>query len=141
ATGQVRVLRVAAAHDMGRAINPQMARGQIFGGVAMGLGYALLEEVELRDGETRTLNFDTYELPTSADMPQVIPILVENPDPAGPYGAKSLGEPTNELLAAAVVNAIANATGRRIRELPCDLERVLLGVSLREKREKRSSQA
>ncbi|MEI6509994.1 MAG: xanthine dehydrogenase family protein molybdopterin-binding subunit [bacterium] len=141
ATGQVRVLRVAAAHDLGRAINPQMARGQIHGGVAMGLGYALLEEVELRDGETRTLNFDTYELPTAADMPQVIPILVENPDAAGPYGAKSLGEPTNELLAAAVANAIANATGRRIRELPCDLERVLLGISLREKREKRSSQA
>ncbi|MEI6309753.1 MAG: xanthine dehydrogenase family protein molybdopterin-binding subunit, partial [bacterium] len=141
ATGQVRVLRVAAAHDMGRAINPQMALGQIYGGVAMGLGYALLEEVELRDGETRTLNFDTYELPTAADMPQVMPILVENPDPAGPYGAKSLGEPTNELLAAAVANAIANATGRRIRELPCDLERVLLGISLREKREKRSSQA
>ncbi|MBE3088267.1 MAG: molybdopterin-dependent oxidoreductase, partial [Chloroflexi bacterium] len=140
ATGRVRVLRVAAAHDMGRAINPQMVLGQIYGGVAMGLGYALLEEVELHQGETRTLNFDTYELPTTVDMPQVIPIVVENPDPAGPYGAKSLGEPTNELLAAAVANAIANATGRRIRELPCDLERVLLGTSLRERREKRSSE-
>jgi CO/xanthine dehydrogenase Mo-binding subunit len=139
ATGQVRVLRVVAAHELGRAINIQASLGQVYGGVAMALGYTLLEEVEMKAGEVKTLNFDTYEIPTACDVPEVTPILLEHPDPAGPYGAKSLGEPTNELLAAAVANAIAHATGRRIRQLPCDLERVLLGYSLRERREKRSS--
>lgn len=139
-TGKVRVLRVAAAHDLGKAINLKTAEGQIYGGVAMGLGYGLLEEVEIQEGYTRTLNFDTYLVPTSCDVPQVTPIIVENPDPYGPYGAKSLGEPTNELLAAAIANAIFQACGRRIRELPLTPERVLLGRSLREKKGRRASE-
>jgi len=105
------------------------------------LGYGLLEEVDIREGQTRTVNFDTYLIPTSADMPDVVPIIVENPDPHGPYGAKSLGEPTNELLAAALANAIAQATGRRIRKLPCDLEKVLLGFSLKERKGRRASES
>ncbi|MCR4428205.1 MAG: xanthine dehydrogenase family protein molybdopterin-binding subunit [Caldiserica bacterium] len=139
-TGKVKVIRVSAAHDLGKAINLKTAEGQIFGGVAMGLGYGLLEEVEIQNGHTRTTNFDTYLLPTSCDVPQIDPIIVENPDPYGPYGAKSLGEPTNELLAAAIANAVFRACGRRIRELPLTPERVLLGRSLKEKRGARGSE-
>ena len=139
-TGKVRVLKVAAAHDVGRAINPATVEGQIYGGVAMGMGYGLLEEVEMSGGVTRTQNFDEYLIATSLDVPEVIPILVENPDSYGPYGAKTVGEPTCELLAPAIANAVAHATGRRVRELPLDLERVLLGRSLRAARGKRGSE-
>jgi len=129
-TGKVKVLRVVAAHEVGRAINPQMAKGQIYGGVAMALGYALLEEFEIQKGMPKTLNFDNYLLPTAPDMPEVEAILVENPDPLTYYGAKSLGEPTNELLAPAIANAIFHATGKRLRELPMNLEEVYLGRKL-----------
>lgn len=139
-TGKVKVLKVSAAHDLGKAINLKTAEGQIFGGVAMGLGYGLFEEVEIKNGCTQTLNFDTYLLPTSCDVPEIIPIIVENPDPYGPYGAKSLGEPTNELLAAAIANAVFQACRRRIRELPLTPERVLLGYSLRDKKGLRGSE-
>ncbi|MEW6105119.1 MAG: xanthine dehydrogenase family protein molybdopterin-binding subunit [Bacillota bacterium] len=139
-TGKVRVLKVAAAHDVGRAINPATVEGQIYGGVAMGMGYGLLEEVEMARGVTRTQNFDEYLIATSMDVPEVIPIVVENPDPYGPYGAKTIGEPTCELLAPAIANAVCHATGRRIRELPLDLEKVLLGRSLKAARGKRGSE-
>lgn len=139
-TGKVRVLKVAAAHDVGRAINPATVEGQICGGVAMGTGYGTLEEVEMVKGVTRTQNFDEYLIATSMDVPEVIPIIVENPDSYGPYGAKTIGEPTCELLAPAVANAVYHATGRRIRELPLDLERVLLGRSLKATRGRRGSE-
>lgn len=138
-TGKVDVLKVAAAHDVGRAINPALVRGQINGGVAMAVGYATMEEVELENGVTKNTNLDEYIIPTSMDMPEVTAIAVENPDPFGGFGGKSLGEPTTELLAPAIVNAIYNATGKRIRNLPADLERVLLGKQLRAKRQKRGS--
>ncbi|MDI7247477.1 MAG: xanthine dehydrogenase family protein molybdopterin-binding subunit [Bacillota bacterium] len=139
-TGRVKVLKVAAAHDVGRAINPATVEGQIYGGVAMGMGYGLLEEVEMARGVTRTQNFDEYLIATSMDVPEVMPIVVENPDPYGPYGAKTIGEPTCELLAPAIANAVCNATGRRIRELPLDLEKVLLGRSLKAARGRRGSE-
>ncbi|MCL5039759.1 MAG: xanthine dehydrogenase family protein molybdopterin-binding subunit [Firmicutes bacterium] len=138
-TGQVEVLRFTAAHDVGRAINPENVRGQIYGGVAMALGYGLLEEVEMDKGVTRNLNFDEYFVATTMDVPDIQAIIVENPDEFGPYGAKSVGEPTLEIGAPAIANAIAFATGKRLRELPMDLERVLLGHSLRERRTKRGS--
>jgi len=138
-TGQVKVLKVAAAHDVGRAINPATVEGQIYGGVTMGMGYGILEEVELQDGVTKTRNFDEYLIPTSMDVPEIVPIIVENPDSYGPYGAKTIGEPTCELLAPAIANAVYNACGKRIRRLPLDLERVLLGYSLRAARGKRGS--
>jgi CO/xanthine dehydrogenase Mo-binding subunit len=132
ATGQVRVLHLVAAHELGRAINPATAKGQIYGGVAMGLGYGLLEELDLHQGQVRSNNLDRYLLPTTCDVPIVVtPILIENPDPVGPYGAKSLGEPTNELTAAAIANAISQATGFRLRELPCDLEKIVLSRPLK----------
>ena len=133
-TGEVTVLNMAAAHDVGRAINPEMLKGQIYGGVMMGLGYGIMEEVETDEGYIANTNFDEYIIPTSKDMPNIIPIIVENPDPDGPFGAKSIGEPTLELGAAAIANAIAQATGRRIRSLPLNLERVLLGHPLKKGR-------
>jgi len=130
ATGQIEVLKMVAAHDVGRAINPVTLKGQIYGGVMMALGYGIMEEVEIVSGYIKNTNFDEYLIPTIKDMPEIIPIIVENPDPHGPYGAKSIGEPTLELGAPAIANAVAQATGRRIRHLPLNLERVLLGHSL-----------
>lgn len=129
-TGQVKVTNFVSAHDVGRAINRAMVEGQIFGGVAMGLGYGLLEEFDFEEGVPKQLNFDEYLIPTSMDVPRITPIIVENEDPAGPFGAKSIGEPTNELAAPAIVNAVFNATGKRICEIPATLERVLLGHKL-----------
>lgn len=130
ATGQIEVLKMVAAHDVGRAINPVTLKGQIYGGVMMGLGYGIMEEVEIVNGYIKNTNFDEYLIPTIKDIPEIIPIIVENPDPHGPYGAKSIGEPTLELGAAAIANAVAQASGKRIRHLPLNLERVLLGHSL-----------
>jgi len=98
--------------------------------VAMGLGYGLLEEFEIENGVPKQLNFDEYLIPTSMDVPRIETIIVENEDPAGPFGAKSVGEPTNEIAAPAIVNAIFNATGKRLCEIPANLERVLLGHKL-----------
>ena len=130
ATGQIEVLKMTAAHDVGKAINPACLKGQIYGGVMMGLGYGIMEELETEKGYIENTNFDEYLIPTIKDMPEIVPIIVENPDPNGPYGAKSIGEPTLELGAVAIANAVAHATGKRIRNLPLNLERVLLGHSL-----------
>ena len=129
-TGKVDVVDFVSVHDVGRAINRATVEGQMCGGVAMGLGYGLLEDFEIENGISVQKNFDEYLIPTSMDVPRVKTVIVENPDPAGPFGAKSVGEPTNELAAPALVNAIFNATGRRIYELPANLERVLLGHKL-----------
>ena len=129
-TGQVKVTRFVSSHDVGRTLNLNGARGQIYGGVAMGLGYALLEDYAQEDGLPALSNFDEYLLPTICDIPDIDIILIENPDSLGPFGAKSLGEPACEIAAPAIVNAVANATGLRVRDLPLTLERVLLGKSL-----------
>ena len=129
-TGKTDVIDFASVHDVGKAINRGMVVGQMCGGVTMGLGYGLLEEFEIEDAIPKQLNFDEYLIPTSMDVPRIKTIIVENEDPAGPFGAKSVGEPTNELAAPAIVNAIFNATGKRICEIPANLERVLLGHKL-----------
>jgi CO/xanthine dehydrogenase Mo-binding subunit len=129
-TGKVNVVDFVSVHDVGKAINRGMVEAQIYGGVAMGLGYGLLEEFEIEDGIPKQINFDEYLIPTSMDVPRIKAIIVENEDPSGPFGAKSVGEPTNELAAPAIVNAIYNATGERIYEIPANLERVLLGHKL-----------
>ncbi|MFH1652897.1 MAG: xanthine dehydrogenase family protein molybdopterin-binding subunit [Pseudomonadota bacterium] len=123
-SGKVDVQKVVAAHDVGKAINPEMALGQIFGGIVMGLGFALMEKVEHKDGVIQNLNFNTYRIPKSTDIPEMEAILVENPDSHGPWGAKSLGEPTNELMGAAVANAVYYALGKRIYELPITVENI-----------------
>lgn len=120
-TGRVRLLNAVAAHDVGRAVNVQMVRGQFFGGLAMAAGYALHEEVKSKDGRITNPNLNTYRIPRATDLPEMTAIIVENPDPLSPSGAKALGEPTNELLAPAIANAICHATGRRHFALPIRL--------------------
>ena len=112
-SGKVKLLNAVAAHDVGRAVNPEMVRGQIYGGMAMSAGYGLHEEVKAPDGKMTTLNLNTYRIPRSMDLPEMKAIIIENPDPISPTGAKSIGEPANEILAPAIANAIFNATGQR----------------------------
>jgi len=123
-TGEVTVDRVVAAHDVGKAIHPEGVVGQICGGVAMGVGFALMEEFV----PGKTFSFKDYHIPTANDMPEVVPIIVEAADPAGPFGAKGVGEPALIPTAPAVLNALSDALGKRIRHLPADLERVLEAV-------------
>lgn len=120
-TGEVKVEKIVAAHDVGKAIYPEGVIGQICGGVAMGIGFALMEEY--KPGLTETLR--DYLVPTCADMPEVIPIIVETEEPSGPFGAKGVGEPALIPTAPAVLNAISDALGERIYSLPANLERVL----------------
>ncbi|MEI8041246.1 MAG: xanthine dehydrogenase family protein molybdopterin-binding subunit, partial [Verrucomicrobiota bacterium] len=121
--GKVDVLDFVSCHDVGKAINRNSVLGQFYGGVAMGLGYGLLEEFDYEEAVPKQLNFDEYLIPTAMDVPKIRAIIVENADAAGPFGAKSIGEPANELAAPAVVNAIYNATGKRVCEIPATLER------------------
>jgi CO/xanthine dehydrogenase Mo-binding subunit len=120
-TGEVEVNRVVAAHDVGKAIYPEGVIGQICGGVAMGIGFALMEEYV--PGETASMN--DYTIPTCSDIPEIVPIIVESSEPTGPYGAKGVGEPALIPTAPAVLNAITDALGERIYTLPGNLERVL----------------
>ncbi len=117
-TGQVRVLRVIAAHDVGRAINPLGVEGQLEGGVLMGLGFALQEELELDEGLVVNDSFARYKVPTIEQRPQITPIIVEAPAAAGPYGAKGVGEITSIPTAPAITNAIHAAVGVRVTRLP-----------------------
>jgi CO/xanthine dehydrogenase Mo-binding subunit len=132
-TGKTEVIDFWAAHDLGKAIFPQGAYGQIYGGVAQGLGYALFEEINYLDGYLQSVNFDEYLIPTSVDVPEITGVLVEKPFSNGPYGAKNVAEPAMVPVAPAIANAIANATGRRVRDLPANLEQVLLGEKLHPK--------
>jgi len=117
-TGKVTPIKAYAAHDVGRAINPAMLLGQFYGGMAMGLGYALHEDLKVTDGRITALNYNRYRVPRASDIPEMQGIIIENPDPLSPSGAKGIGEPTLELMAPAVANAIYNATGQRYYELP-----------------------
>ncbi len=126
ATGEVSVDRITAVHDPGKVINLQGAQGQVYGGVTQGSGYGLWEQISSREGFIRELNFDQYLIPTSKDIGEIVPIFVEGRDIYGPWGGKSLGEPTLELTAAAISNAIRNAVGVRFYNLPLSLEELLL---------------
>jgi 4-hydroxybenzoyl-CoA reductase alpha subunit len=131
-TGEVTVLRIAAAHDVGRAINPMAVEGQIHGGVSMGLGYGLYEELVVQDGQVLNPNFADYALPTAKDMPPIDSIIVETDDPAGPFGAKGMAEPACIPTAPAIANAVYDAVGVRIRELPITPEKVLKALKEKE---------
>ncbi len=137
-TGQVRVLDVWACHEVGKVVSYMQACGQVYGGVVMGQGYGLFEEYYQEQGIPQLRNFDEYTLATALDAPQIHLSFLEHPDSLSLIGAKSLGEPATEICAPAIVNAIFNATGRRIRELPASLERVLLGKQLRRKSQRTS---
>ncbi len=117
-TGEVRVLKVIAAHDVGKAINPLGVVGQIEGGVMMGIGLALKEEFALKDGVPLARGFRDYHIPRAKDMPEIVPIIVEAPSSEGPFGAKGIGEIPSIPTPPAIVNAIYRACGVRFYELP-----------------------
>ena len=128
-TGQVRVTRAVNALDLGKAINPALASGQVEGAVAMALGYALSEEVKFdENGRVRNPGFVDYKVMSTLDMPQMTTILVEDTEYTGPFGAKSAGEVPTNCMAPAVANAIYNAVGIRIRSLPITPEKILRAV-------------
>jgi xanthine dehydrogenase molybdenum-binding subunit len=131
-TGEVTVLKIAAAHDVGRAINPMAVEGQIEGGVSMGLGYGVSEELVLEKGKMLNPNFADYALPTALDMPPIDPIIVETIDPEGPFGAKGMAEPANNPTAPAIANAVYDAVGVRIKDLPITAEKVLRALKEKE---------
>jgi len=113
--------KIVAAHDVGKAIYPEGVKGQICGGVAMGVGFALMEEYI--PGKTKSMQ--DYYIPTCSDMPEIIPIIVESAEPSGPFGAKGVGEPALIPTAPAILNGLSDALGKRIYSLPANLERVL----------------
>ncbi len=129
-TGEVRVLEYVAAQDIGFAINPAEVEGQIHGGVTQGLGWALFEGFSYdENGQLLTSTLMDYALPHSQDVPNITPILVEIPSASGPFGAKGVGEPPVVPVAAAVANAIADATGARVTHIPMTPERVFTALN------------
>ena len=135
-TGTVRVLKLAACHDVGRAINPQSVEGQIQGGAVMGAGQALMEEVALEAGINLTTLFAGYLIPTAMDMPDVRALVVESGEGKGPFNARGIGEPPTGPPPAAVAAAIQDAVGVRLIELPMTPERVFDAVRARPARPK-----
>ncbi len=135
-TGKVSVLRVSAAHDLGRVINPLNCEQQVEGAIVTGVGLALLEEMVVEKGKPVNRNFRDYRIPTSMDSPPVTTsIFVEATHKDGPYGAKGVGEPALAPTAPAIGNAIYNAIGVRIKDLPITPEKIL--KALKEKGEKK----
>ena len=138
-TGEVEILRIVAVHDCGTPINPMLVEGQIQGGISMGVGFALQEEILFKDGVQVNPNLTNYIMPTSLDMPDLEVELVDNYDPTGPFGAKGAGEPTAVPTAAAIMNAIYDAVGVRITSLPATAEKVMMAIL--EKREQEAKSA
>jgi len=137
-TGQVDILRIAAAHDCGTAINPMLVEGQVEGGIAMGIGFALQEEMLFADdGSQINPNLTNYIMPTSLDMPEIDVDIVDSYDPTGPFGAKGVGEPTAVPTAAAILNAIHDAVGVRITSLPATPEKILMELRRQRPEQKR----
>ena len=128
ATGVVKVLQLTAVHDIGKVINRMGAEGQVQGGLAMGLGYALSEELMVEGGRIMNPSFREYKLITSPEVPESDITFVETEDPAGPYGAKGIGEAPSISPAAAVATALTRATGGRFTALPLTPARVFTEV-------------
>jgi CO/xanthine dehydrogenase Mo-binding subunit len=116
--GLTRVVWIGTAQDVGKAINPQAVEGQIEGGTTQGLGLALMEEIQTRDGLITNASFTDYLIPTALDMPPVVSELVEDPEPDAPYGVKGVGEPPTVVSTAAIVSALREATGRELARVP-----------------------
>jgi CO/xanthine dehydrogenase Mo-binding subunit len=124
--GLTRVVWVGTAQDVGKALNPQAVHGQIEGGTAQGLGLALMEEIQTRDGLITNASFTDYLIPTALDMPPVEAELVEEEEPDAPYGVKGVGEPPTVVSTAAVVSALRDATGRELARVPVRLDDLAL---------------
>lgn len=130
-TGQVTVLKVVTAHDVGAILNPLTHQGQIEGGMLQGLGYALMEEMRTEDGHVSTLSLGDYKLPTIKDIPELVTVLLEpGPGPA-PYQSKGIGESSNTPVAAAIANAVYDAVGVRVMDLPLTAEKVFTALQAR----------
>ncbi len=137
-TGQIHIVRVVSAHDLGRAINPQSAEGQIEGAVSIGIGYALSEEYQFEDGQPLANSFTDYGMPRATGVPRIETVLVETNDPMGPFGAKGVGQTGTLLPAPAIANAVEDAVGVRLIELPMNPDRVL-GAILQKRRSEESA--
>jgi CO/xanthine dehydrogenase Mo-binding subunit len=136
-TGEVDIIRITAAHDCGTAINPMLIEGQVEGGISMGVGMALQEEMLFtKDGRHVNPNLTNYIMPTSLDMPEIDVDIVAGFDPTGPFGAKGVGEPTAVPTAAAIMNAIHDAVGIRITSLPATAEKILMAIKQKREEQK-----
>ena len=132
-TGQVTVLKLVSALDVGRVLNPQTLKGQVYGGIAQGLGYALYEEVQVKDGRVLNPGFTDYKLPSASELAFPIELeFVETDEASGPFGAKGVGEPGLVPTAPAMANAIQDAIGVRIRDLPITPEKILDALAARD---------
>jgi CO/xanthine dehydrogenase Mo-binding subunit len=126
------VLRVVSAHDVGKAINPGAVAGQIEGGIVMGIGYALFEELCFDEGRISNPSLGDYKVATVRETPRILPLIVEKPYRSEPYGAKGVGEVSLFGIAPAIANAVASAIGVRIKELPITAEKILAQLKGRE---------
>ena len=122
--GLVRVVEIATTQDVGKALNPQAVEGQIEGGIAQGLGLALMEEIQVEEGQIRNASFTDYLIPTVLDMPPVRTEVLELGDPDSPYGVKGVGEPPTISSPPAVVAALRAATGRELPRIPVKPEQI-----------------
>jgi CO/xanthine dehydrogenase Mo-binding subunit len=123
-TGEVEVIKIISANDVGKALNPQIIKGQIEGGVIMGLGYGLTENFIVEEGINTTDSLHKVHIPLAADVPEIIPVIVEVPHPFSPQGMKGFAEAPSLATAPAILNAIYDAIGVRIREIPADKQRI-----------------
>ena len=127
-TGQVTVKKIVTAHDVGTILNPLAHQGQIEGGLMQGFGYALMEELRAEDGQISTLSLGEYKVPTIKDIPELVTVLLDpSPGPA-PYEGKGIGESSNTPVAAAIANAIYDAVGVRVMDLPLTAEKVFAAL-------------
>jgi xanthine dehydrogenase molybdenum-binding subunit len=131
-TGEVKILQLLAAHDVGRAMNPTLVKGQIYGAAYTGAGYGLSEEIQVRNGRVMNANFRDYKMLTAKDVIPVEPIIIEEPDGDGPFGAKGIGEPGLVPTAPALANAVYDAIGVRITDLPLTPEKILSALRKKE---------
>ncbi|MEK7783268.1 MAG: molybdopterin cofactor-binding domain-containing protein, partial [Candidatus Binatota bacterium] len=127
-TGQVKLKKFISTHNTGTVLNPLMHQGQIEGGAVMGIGYALMEQLMIEDGKVATANFGDYKIPTIKDIPPFKTSVTENPRGSGPYNSMAIGETSNIPVAAAIANAVEDAVGVRITELPITSEKVLAAL-------------
>jgi CO/xanthine dehydrogenase Mo-binding subunit len=123
--GLTRVVWIGAAQEVGRAVDPRSVEGQIEGGIAQGLGLALMEEIQTRGGLITNASFTDYLIPTTLDMPPVESVIIEDPDPDAPYGVKGVGEPPTVVSTAAIVAALRDATGKELNRAPVTLEEIV----------------
>ncbi len=127
-TGQCKILDYVACHDVGQVINPLGVAGQIEGGVVQGIGYALMEELSVERGEIKNPSMTTFLIPTSRDVPQIKTIIIEKSDPNGPFGAKGVGEPPSVMPMPAIANAVLDAIGVRLNEIPMTPEKLFKAI-------------